>query len=63
MTKLEFANVDAKELAERVEMLHRQGFACQTVKTELRPGEFRIRADPSGKYFLEYACNQSRKFP
>lgn len=54
-------NIDSKELAAQVDTLLRRNFRCQVVKSELRPGEFRIVAKDSGKYALEYACDPMRK--
>lgn len=54
-------NIDSRELADEVATLIRRGFKCQLVKTELRPGEFRIVAKDGEKYVLEYACERTRK--
>lgn len=63
VSKLEFHNIDDRELTERIAVLLRRGFGCQTFQRELKPSEFRIMAREEGKYTLEFACVTERKLP
>lgn len=63
MNTVIFNNADDHELSLLVAALIRRGFSCQRFKTELKPSEFRVRAEASGKYRVEYACLPERKAP